>query len=80
MQNTHNNVLSNNSCGEVYEIAGKLISIRRPQNNNNTITRCGALSKIKWIFIIILNFFLLDLLKEEHSMGKHNLNIHFTEI
>ena len=35
-------MLSSNSCGEVYEIAGKLISIRLPQNNKNTITRCGA--------------------------------------
>ena len=32
-------MLSSNSCGEVYEIAGKLISIiiRLPQNNKSTV-------------------------------------------
>ena len=55
-------MLSSNSCGEVYEIAGKLISIRLPQNNKSTITRSGALLKIQWICIKILNSFLLDLL------------------
>ena len=66
-------VQSNISCGEVYEIAGKLISIRLPQNNKNTITRCGALLKIKWIFIIILNYFLLDLLNTTTQHWKTQL-------
>ena len=73
-------MLSSNSCGEVYEIAGKLISIRLPQNNKSTITRCGALLKIQWICIKILNSFLLDLLntRTQHAgHGKHNLNNSF---
>ena len=69
----HYNVLSNNSCGEVYEIAGKLISIRLPRNNKNTITRCGALLKIQWICIKILNSFLLDLLNTRTQHGKTQL-------
>ena len=66
-------VQSNISCGEVYEIAGKLISIRLPQNNNNTITRCGALSKKKWIFILFVNYFHLDLLNTRTQHGKTQL-------
>ena len=66
-------MLSSNSCGEVYEIAGKLISIiiRLPQNNKSTITRCGALLKIQWICIKILNSFLLDLLNTRTQHAGH---------
>ena len=66
-------MLSSNSCGEVYEIAGKLISIRLPQNNNNTITRCGALVKIQWIFILFVNYFHLDLLNTRTQNRKIQL-------